>query len=167
MKAYFTFAISFLLMVSMIPQKKKELYVIDFHNDKEYNSILGKNVADEFSHSLQQCNSKYQIVPRIKYQEQLEGKTFEETKIFLEQEGIDFFIYGDVFHDEDSKQFIIEYISEDANTGAILSIETINFNHISKLVDASKRKQAIESKVKNDKTLCKQRKKRSKKLRNR
>ena len=167
MKAYYIFILPFLFVALIGSKKDKELYVIEFHNTKEYNTILGKSVADEFSRSLQQCNSKYQIVPRIKYQEQLEGKTFEETKIFLEQEGIDFFIYGDVFHDEDSKQFIIEYISEDANTGAILSIETINFNHISKLVDASKRKQAIESKVKNDKTLCKQRKKRSKKLRNR
>jgi hypothetical protein len=161
MKAYFTFAISFLLMVSMIPQKKKELYVIDFHNDKEYNSILGKHIANEFSHSLQQCNSKYQIVPRIKYQEQLEGKTFEETKIFLEQEGIDFFIYGDVFHDDDSKHFMIEYILEEVNTGSITLIKTVVFDHISKLVNASLRKEMIKDGLKKDKEFCKQKNKRS------
>lgn len=143
------------MTVSVLAQQKKDLYIIDFHNAKEYNSILGKNVANEFENSLQLCKGKYRIIPRMKYQRQLEEKTFEYTKRFLEKEGIDYVVYGDIFHDDNSKHFTIEYIFEEVSTGSIILIETINFDHISKLVNASNRKQAIENKLKDDEELCK------------
>ena len=104
---------SFFITVSIMAQSKKDLYIIDFHNAKEYNSILGKNVANEFENSLQLCKGKYRIIPRMKYQRQLEEKTFEYTKRFLEKQGIDYVVYGDIFHDDNSKHFTIEYIFED------------------------------------------------------
>ncbi len=155
MKLYFTLIMSFFVTMSIFAQQKKDLYIIDFHNAKEYNSILGKNVANEFENSLQLCKSKYRIIPRMKYQRQLEGKTFEYTKRFLKKEGIDYVVYGDIFHDDNSKHFTIEYIFEEVSNGSIILIETINFDHISKLVNASNRKQAIVDKLKNDEELCK------------
>lgn len=146
---------SLFLIVCITAQNKKDLYIIDFHNAKEYNSILGKNVANEFENSLQLCKGKYRIIPRMKYQRQLEEKTFESTKRFLEKEGIDYVVYGDIFHDDNSKHFTIEYIFEEVSTGSIILIETINFDHISKLVNASNRKEAIIEKLKNDEELCK------------
>ena len=163
MKTCLTLMMAFLLMSSSTSQKKKDLYIIDFHNAKEYNSKLGKNIADEFSNSLELCKTRYRIVPREEYREQLQEKTFEECKRFLEKEGIDYVIYGDVFHDDDSKEFIIEYILEELETGAIFFIETINFRHISKLVNASKRQKIIDDKLKNDKNCCKRPTKRKKK----
>jgi len=155
MKLSFTLIMSFFLTVAIFAQQKKDLYIIDFHNAKEYNSILGKNVANEFENSLQLCKGKYRIIPRMKYQRQLEEKTFEYTKRFLEKEGIDYVVYGDIFHDDNSKHFTIEYIFEEVSTGSIILIETINFDHISKLVNASNRKEAIIDKLKNDEELCK------------
>jgi outer membrane protein OmpA-like peptidoglycan-associated protein len=155
MRMYFTLMMPFFLIASIAAQPKKDLYIIDFHNDKEYNSILGKNVANEFENSLQLCKGKYRIIPRMKYQRQLEEKTFEYTKRFLQEEGIDYVIYGDIFHDDNSKTFNIEYIFEEVNTGSIILIEGISFDHIGKLVNVNIRKNAIEEKLINDEELCK------------
>jgi len=164
MKTYFSFIVSIFIIAAITPQKKKSLYVIDFHNAKEYNSIFGKNLADEFQSTLEICNNRYEVIPRVEYQQELKGLTFEKTKDFLQTKGIEYVIYGDVFHDEKSKKYVVEYIFENHKTGAIILIEKIEFSNTSELVNASNRRKMIEEELNNNKEFCKRRRKHSKKI---
>jgi outer membrane protein OmpA-like peptidoglycan-associated protein len=105
--------------------------------------------------NLQLCSGKYRVIPRLKYDRHLEELTFDETKSFLKKGGIDYFVYGDVFHDETTKHFTIKYILEEALTGSILFIETIHFEHISDLVNINFRQETIKNQLKKEEELCK------------
>lgn len=153
MKTIYTFFFTLLITFSFAQQK--DIYLIDFHNNNEFFSILGKNVANEFENSLSLCKSKYRIIPRIKYSRQLEKKTFEETKIFLEEEGIDYMIYGDISKDDINNTYNIEYILEEVSTEKIILIETIAFKSLSKLLNSTQRLKAIQAQLKYDDELCK------------
>ena len=160
MKTYFIILTAFLFIGASVPQKKKSIYIIDFHNNKEYNSMIGMNIAKEFQNVFHLCNCKYEVVPKSKYEEELEGITFEKTKRFLADQEVDFVIYGDIFQDDKSGDFMIEYIFEEVETSAIWLIETVNFKYSKKIVNASKRQKAIETEIRNNKYLCKHRNRR-------
>jgi outer membrane protein OmpA-like peptidoglycan-associated protein len=153
MKTIFTTFFSLLFTLAFAQQK--DIYLIDFHNNNEFFSILGKNVANEFENSLSLCKSKYRLIPRIKYSRQLEKKTFEETKLFLKDEGIDYVIYGDISKDDINNTYNIEYILEEVNTEKIILIETISFKSLSKLLNSTQRLKAIQAQLKYDDELCK------------
>jgi outer membrane protein OmpA-like peptidoglycan-associated protein len=140
--------------LTLLEAQTKDIFIVDFHNDKDYNSIIGKNIANEFERALGLCKSKYRVIPRIKYQRQIEGQTFEMTKRFLNSEGIDYIIYGRISKDDISKQFVIEYIFEEVNTHSIVLIENIYFKEISKLLNSNNRYKTIQSKLSNDDELC-------------
>ena len=144
-----------LLSFSLLQVTAKDVYIVDFHVDKAYNSILGNNVANEFERSLSLCKSKYRVIPRIKYQRHIKDKTFEATRRFLQEEGIDYIIYGNISRDDISNEFIIEYIFEEVNTLHIVLIETIKFKHISKLLNTNVRYKTIQTKLSSDDELCK------------
>ncbi len=154
MKIIFTNVFILCLSLSLFSQQKKDIYIIDFHNKNEFNSILGKNVANEFESSLSLCKSKYRIIPRIKYSRQLENQTFEAARRFLEKEGIDYIIYGNISKDDISKMFSIEYILEEVSTTSVTLIESINFKTLSKLLNSTQRLKAIQNKLKYDDELC-------------
>lgn len=144
-----------LLVVVGLQAAPKDVYVVDFHNDKQYNSILGNNVANEFERSLSLCKSKYRIIPRIKYQRELHDQTFEATKRFLATEGIDYIIYGNIYRDDVTNMFTIEYIFEEISTRSIILIESINFSKITDLLNTNNRYETIQEKLKADEELCK------------
>lgn len=155
MKITTTFLLLFSFLLSVSAQQKKDLYIIDFHSKKEYNSILGKNVAGEFENNIQLCRNKYRVIPRMKYQRQLEGKTFEYAKRFLKEEGIDYMIYGNISYDDNSKNYTIEYIFEETSSGNVLLIESIKFDELNQLINPDNRSEAIKNKLKDDEDLCK------------
>ncbi|MGB0863002.1 MAG: hypothetical protein ACPG19_01185 [Saprospiraceae bacterium] len=140
--------------ITLLQAQTKDIFIVDFHNDKDYNSIIGKNIANEFERALGLCKSKYRVIPRIKYQRQIDGQTFEATKRFLKSQGIDYIIYGRISKDDISKQFVIEYIFEEVNTRSIVLIENIFFKEISKLLNSNNRYKTIQSKLSNDDELC-------------
>jgi hypothetical protein len=49
MKIYFTLLMSFLFVVSAVAQQEKDIFIINFHYAKKYNSLIGKNIANEFT----------------------------------------------------------------------------------------------------------------------
>ncbi len=154
MKTILTNLLIFLIPMMLLAEQK-DIYIVDFHNDKSYNSILGNNVANEFERALTLCKNKYRVIPRMKYERQLKGETFEGTKRFLQKEGIDYIIYGNIYNDDITNLYTIEYIFEELNTHSIILIENINFKELNTLINSNERYKSIEDRLKNDEELCK------------